>query len=237
MKSILLLNILVFIGLISGCASQPKVYIYGKYLDKQQTNELNEALTARNFLVEFNDFDFPTSITQNTILYSLLLEDAETLTVAQNIFEQLDIAVDNVQGLTNGNHWYTKNSLALFVFPAETSLHSGVFKQDLAQTYQLEVNEDCQLKADLELKPNGKYRFIIDNPATQLNKYLQGDWLYRQYPYLELRPDKEPYSSGYFQISKISEQDQISKIDFIRLTAIESKVVPAGCTLEFGLRY
>ncbi|MFA3792300.1 hypothetical protein AB6T38_14390 [Aliiglaciecola sp. SL4] len=217
--------------------SQPKVYIYTKYLDNQQTLDLNEALSVQDFEVEFNQFDFPTTITENTILYSLLLDDSQTLIRAENTFDGLGIPVVNVQGLTKGNHWYTKNSLAIFIFPKEKNAQTGVFKQDLAQTYQLEMSDGCEVKVELELKPNGKYRFIIDNPRAEIQTYLYGDWLYRQYPYLELRPENEPYSSAYFEISKVLEQDQISKIDFTQLTVIESKVVPIGCVLKYGSRY
>ncbi|WP_460314419.1 hypothetical protein [Aliiglaciecola aliphaticivorans] len=226
----------ISLALLSGCVSHPTVFVYAKYLDKQQRLDLDHALTEEKFLVEFNQLDFPTTITENTILYSLLLDDPETLARAENLFAQLGVPINNIQGLTKGNHWYTKNSLALFIFPEQSHEH-GVFKQDLAHVYQLQLSEGCNLKVDLELASNGKYRFIIDNPSAQIESYLIGDWLYRQYPYLELRPENAPYSSAYFEISKVLKEDQISKIDFTQLTVIESKVVPMGCVLQHGLRY
>ena len=108
---------LAFPLIVSGCASPPTVYLYGKYLEPSKVQALSEQLTDQGLNVEVNDFDFPTSVSTNTLLYSLLLQSPEAIDNTTSIAEHAGYSINRVQSLTQGNHWYTKNSLALFVFP------------------------------------------------------------------------------------------------------------------------
>ena len=70
---------LAFPLIVSGCASPPTVYLYGKYLEPSKVQALSEQLTDQGLNVEVNDFDFPTSVSTNTLLYSLLLQSPEAI--------------------------------------------------------------------------------------------------------------------------------------------------------------
>ncbi|QJR80113.1 hypothetical protein CA267_004625 [Alteromonas pelagimontana] len=59
---------LIFLVLfLAGCASQPTVYLYGKYLSDEQKTALIQQLRSKEYKVKLNDFDFPTAINQKRL--------------------------------------------------------------------------------------------------------------------------------------------------------------------------
>lgn len=63
---------------------------------------------AGEYYVRLNEFDFPTSVTKNTLLYSLLLQKMETIDVASTLFATAGFLIQSIQGLTQGNQWNKK---------------------------------------------------------------------------------------------------------------------------------
>jgi hypothetical protein len=103
--------------LIGGCANNPTVHLYGKYLEESKLQALTEKFKEQGLNVDANEFDFPTAVNSNTLLYSLLLRSPDVIDKAASIAELEGFPITNMQALTQGNHWYTKDSLALFLFP------------------------------------------------------------------------------------------------------------------------
>ena len=95
----------------------------------------------------------------------------------------------------------------------------------------------------LELDDDGSYEISSGNPNYKWSKedldVLSGTWLYRQFPYVELRTKthNNKYTFYmYFEISKYTEKDQISEIEKLKLTPVEPYSAVAGCAFEFGKR-
>ena len=126
---------LVFTFLVTGCANKPTVHVYGKYLDTPKLHSLTEKLKEQGLNVEANEFDFPTTVNSNTLLYSLLLRSPEVIDRTASIAELEGFPITNMQALTQGNHWYTKDSLALFLFPDGRKPKGTLLAQDLTNTY------------------------------------------------------------------------------------------------------
>lgn len=226
------LMLLFSLGIVA-CSSQPTVYLYGKYLDESQKTQIQLQLQANEYLVEINDFDFPTSITRSTILYSLFLKDPESITQVERVAEKAGIKIERTQSLTEGNHWYTKNSLALFLLPENPAGLVPVFQKDLAQTF---LSEECDTALSLTLFQNGSYVFSAQNTTSLEADLLEGTWAYRQYPYIELKRQGGQFSDFYFEISRTIEADRVSEIEFIKLSSLSLQHFPKGCVFVYGQR-
>lgn len=224
--------ILLPLILLTGCSSPPTVYVYAKYLDENQKNILSTQFEKENYTVEFNRLDFPTTITENSMLYSLFLQDSELINRAKSIVENMGLPLENVNALTSGNHWYTKNSVALFLFPNNKSAVGAFFRQDLIQTYQA---KDCGGDHLLVLNEDGTFT-LIEKSFSEEQQVTKGSWLYRQHPYVELQKDGAKYSEYYFEISGFTESDKVSEIEFVKLTYLNSSHFVEGCSFLYGLR-
>ena len=236
MKKIIItyLITLAFIFVVSGCASHPTVYLYGKYLEPSKVQALSEQLTNQGLNVEVNDFDFPTSVSTNTLLYSLLLQSPEAIDNTTNIAENAGYSVNSIQSLTQGNHWYTKNSLALFVFPDGNRPSGTLLAQDLIHRY---IAKGCGNGQRLTLHKDGAYTLSLQTPTSLEN--AKGKWKFRQFPYLELQEPNSPYANYYFEISRVESEDKVSKLDLTHLhllNANSANPLASECVFTYGVR-
>lgn len=226
--------------MLAGCVSPTTVHIYGKYFDDADLQPLVSALKENDYEVETNLFDPPASVTNNAILYSLLLDDSTKLEQVKTLVKQAGFNVNDFLPLTRANHWYTKNSMALILFPDDIETGGHIFVQDLDNSYK---SKDCGAELTLTLNEDGSYLISGDTGDYEWTEedldVLSGTWLYRQFPYLELRTkthnDQYTYYM-YFEISKRSERDKISKIEMLQLNPVQKYSATAGCSFEFGER-
>ena len=219
-------------SLLFGCVSQPTVYVYGKYLQPDSRHALVEKLEKKSLNVKVNTFDFPASVTTNTLLYSLMLNDASLIDYVDAQVASSGYQINRTQGLTEGNHWYTKNSVALFLFPSDSDEQHFIFRADLTGKF---ISRGCQGITALELRNDGSFVFSGQPDESVTKAALTGTWRYRQYPYVELKSSDVDVAEHYFEISRFSERDQISDISFINLNVLSSYLMPAGCQFRLGL--
>lgn len=229
--------ILLPVILLTGCSSPPTVYVYAKYLNENQKNVLSTQFKKEDYNVEFNRLDFPTTINENSMLYSLFLQEPELIARAKSIVENMGLPLESISALTSGNHWYTKNSVALFLFPNNKRALGAIFRQDLSQTYQA---EKCGGEHTLRLNEDGTFR-LIEKPLSEKSlfekpKVTKGSWFYRQYPYLELQKQGANYSEYYFEISNFTKHDKVSEIEFVKLAYLNSSHFVEGCYFLHGTR-
>lgn len=229
------LSLVAITFLVSGCTVKPTVYVYAKYLEDSKKVELQNKLEADKYQVQLNELDFPTTITENTIIYSPLLSQAEAIDGVADVAKDLGLPVQNIQGLTSGNHWYKQNSLALFVFSEGSTSKRGMLRQDLVKDYQ---SESCGKELILSLKKDGT--FLLKSNGGKINDGIEqeGQWLYRQYPYLELTSKGSSYASYYFELTQYKSQDQVSEIEFIKLNLLNSGAgaISGKCAFLYGTR-
>lgn len=226
--------IIVFSNLlVVGCVNKPTVHIYAKYLSEEKISKLSRQLKTEKLDIEVNKFDFPTSITQNTIIYSLLLDDPNLISHAEDSAYKAGMPITKQQSLTEGNHWYTKNSLAMFLLPDTSSGAAVFFRQDLFHEF---VGEHCAEGISLTLEENGTYLFAGKSSPALGNKPLLGAWKFRQYPYLELKRQGSKYATYYFEISQYTKRDRVSDISIIKLSPVNKNLFPKNCEFLYGLR-
>lgn len=219
---------------LGGCTSNPTVYVYGKYLAPSQVQGLTDRLTKEGLNVEVNELDFPTTVDTNTLLYSLLLQTPEAIDNTSRIAEDAGFPITSVQSLAQGNHWYTKNSLALFIFPDRKKPEGTLLAQDLMHTYK---GQSCGDGHHLTLKKDGTYQLTLKTANATVN--TQGHWQFRQFPYLELQELNSPYANYYFEISSERSQDQVSELNLTHLqllNANSANPLAQECVFTYGLR-
>ena len=220
--------------LIGGCANNPTVHLYGKYLEESKLQALTEKFKEQGLNVDANEFDFPTAVNSNTLLYSLLLRSPDVIDKAASIAELEGFPITNMQALTQGNHWYTKDSLALFLFPDGRKPQGTLLAQDLTNTYK---GESCGDGQRLTLNKNGTYQLTLKTINNVVN--TKGHWKFRQFPYLELQELNSPYANYYFEISQIKSEDKVSKLNLTQLqllNANSANPLASECVFIHGIR-
>lgn len=224
--------LLALLLMITGC-SHTQVHLYGRYLSPAQTEQLRSSLQKQGFAVTVNDLAFPAQVQQNTLITGLLMDRPDEADQLRTILGQQGWPLQRVESMVHGNHWYSGNTVGLFLLPPGVTTQQTQHPKDLSYLYQ---GVSCASPASLELQAN--QRFLIHTNATDnLNAaMLQGQWRIRQYPYLELQADADPNWFYYLEISQTQSMDQISGVNEIRLTPLQSYPAFAGCFFEYGVR-
>ncbi len=222
--------VLVVWGL-AGCATKPTVYLYARYLPQEKVAELTHAFENQQLNVKVNRFNPPTRVSSNTLLYSLLLQDVNTIGQVSDIVARHGYDIKYEQALEAGNHWYTKNSLALFLFPAD---HHRIVKVDLVGHYEL---SGCDGKMNMQLSADGSFTLTGQDAKGLRATMKHGTWHYRQHPVVELRPQEGESAYSYFMLSYNQTQDQISPLTYTYLTPLQARFVGDGCTFITAIRH
>ncbi len=227
--------VIFFTLMLSGCSNNTTVYLYAKYLDDNQIEEVKNTFErSEKYRVEINKFDFPTTITENTLLYSLLLREPQAIDMASDLSSSAGFPILRTQGLTEGNHWYTKNSIALFLFPKNKDNKLVFFQQDLVNEYK---GQNCDTATSLKLNKNGLFNLAISSADNgSVNESVNGTWKYRQHPFLELKTKGATYSEYYFEIKQFRGTDKVSEIDYVELVSLNTGSLPEGCSFLVGTR-
>ena len=210
--------------LLTGC-STVTVHVNTRYLSEQETRALVSKLKAADFTVKTNDQLFPTQVASTTILYSPLLQDREAIFRLEDTITS-DWPVSYIQALSISNHWYTKNSIGLYLVPENVDPHRGTSSANLANVY---TGWQCKSSVVLNLHRNGTFGLQKGDQS------YSGNWKITSFPYLQLS-GSEPYLHTYFEVSQHSEVDKISPVTITSLTPVENDFLADGCVLTFGLR-
>ena len=227
--------------ILAACVNKPTVYVYAKYLDDSQKQQIQDSLEPKNYVVEFNELDFPVDVQRTTIIYSLIQSDETLLDDASQLASELDMPIKDVQWHGKGNHWYRKNSIAMFLLPKDNPNGLVVF-QDLVGEYLADTPETCAKEWSLRLLKSGRYEISttgddLDTRSLSADDNIveYGNWKYRQYPYIELHKAGSGWANHYFEISQSVESDKISVIDIQQLTSMSSTFL-GTCQFRRGLR-
>ena len=222
--------------LLQGCAST-KVHVYGRYLSPEQLDSLTNNIEQHEFNVIVNDLKAPTTIDSNSIIYSPLLENVSQVDDLIELLRQQNIDIVNVIPMTSGNHWYNRDSMGLIIFPDDPQnkgAHATPNQADLSQKY---TSDNCELAIQLILRENGTFSLIGKNWTEQEKPFTEGVWKYRQFPYIEVTPDKGRDWTVYYVISTTTITDKIGKVDVLQLEPSAWRPMTKKCNFVFGTRH
>ncbi|WP_371376892.1 hypothetical protein [Thalassotalea aquiviva] len=218
---------LFFIFIVLGCSSSPTIHLNKRYLDNKAAKAIKSELKQLGFNVEENQLPYPEEITSTSIIYSPFVRDSEIIEKVEHTLNTFGYPLQSINALVSSNHWYTKNSIGLFVVPEHTQPHQGYHVRDLAKRY---ISTNCAIEIALELKSNGIFHYI-EHGQTK----LKGVWRTTGYPYILLEK-QTPYLSYYYEVGHAQSNDLIGKVNITSLEPISNDNRIQKCPVSFGVR-
>lgn len=223
-KSILTLFIVL---LITSCSNSPTIHLNKLYIDENLAQTIKKSLENKGFQVEVNSLAFPDDINSTSIVYSPFVQGSQALDKVMSALEVLGYELTSINPLFASNHWYTKNTLGLFIVPQGVSPNSGRNIVDLAHHYK---SENCAVAAEMELKANGIFKYKENGKEA-----LKGTWSITGFPYILLEKEV-PYLNYYYEVEKVVARDQLGEITITRLKPLNNHNVIKKCKLVNGIR-
>jgi hypothetical protein len=224
---------LALLLVLTGCSQATTVHLYGRYLTEAQTNDISQALTTQGFEVTVNQLAFPQNINQATLIYGMPMDRPQEVDQIKLIAQTQGWPLQDAQSLVKGNHWYSGNAVGLFLLPAGVTPNQLSSVDDLSFTYQ---SEGCKQQVQLKLTADQRFHIEPETGDMTAVNMLQGEWLVRQLPYLELRPEGYPDWSYYLEISRSQTQDNISQVQQLILTPLQTYPIFGSCYFVHGVR-
>ncbi|MBC3766035.1 hypothetical protein [Neptunicella marina] len=222
---------LICLLLISAC-STTKVVLNQRYISQQQSAAIVQKLESAGYEVVTNDYAFPQTITQSTLLYSLSMQDQQAVFNVQALLSELGWPVDQLQPLNAGNQWYSVNSLGVYLLPDNVDVLKKEQGVDLPGEYK---TEHCEKSGKLTLKQNKQYKLTLSGDMSKEQRQsLSGTWRITDFPYVELRSDNREWFL-YFEVAQQLREDQLGKIAVTAIKPVEDYWFK-GCQFVSGQR-
>ncbi len=225
------LSVLIISITLIACSST-EVHLYTRYLSDAEIEKISSKLNKSNFKVVPNTLAFPEKINRSTLLYSPFISGEGTLDILINSLSDIGWAIPNVEALVAGNHWYSKDSVGLFLLPEGVKQRDKIANQDLANDYE---SRNCSTSVNIRLNKNNTYQLSFTNKTHERTDHLKGSWKIRSYPYIELTSFNERWWF-YFEIEQKVESDKVSKIKTIELKPVENYSFFPNCSFVNGVR-
>jgi hypothetical protein len=70
--------------------------------------------------------------------------------------------------------------------------------------------ENCGKESTLSLKKDGSFKLVTSSEGKPDSQAKEGKWLYRQYPFIELKINDAPYADYYFELTQYKGRDEAS---------------------------
>ncbi|PKI16024.1 hypothetical protein [Colwellia sp. 12G3] len=222
----------VILSLFLVACSSTEVRLYTRYLSDTDIKKISSKLDEANFTVITNTLSFPETIDQSTLLYSPFINGEKTLDILINSLSDIGWFIPNVEALVSGNHWYSKDSVGLFLLPEGVKQKDKVASQDLANDYE---SLHCDTVVNLLLNKDNSYQLSFANKTNDRTDHLKGSWKIRSYPYIELTSFNERWWF-YFEIEQKIQSDKVSEINIIELKPVDSYSFFPNCSFVNGVR-
>ena len=219
------------LGLLVTACSSTKVHLNHRYLDEQQLARITQKLEEAGYNVKVNNFAYPNNISQSTLVYSPMIGDKAAV---DNILQLLDAEnwpVHSVSPLVSGKHWFTKDSVGLYLLPEGINPHYGNTVQDLVSVYK---SRACETDVEIHLKADAKFEIVFSEPVSE-DRSFTGAWHSNNYPVIQLTPDDDLWP-WYFEVNRTIESDKISNIEVAELVPLNQDKLFPGCKFASGVR-
>jgi len=222
----------ILLSLTLLACSSTEVHLYTRYLSDTEVEKIRTKLEESNFKVVTNTLAFPETINQSTLLYSPFIKGVETLDLLTNSLSNIDWIIPNVEALVSGNHWYSKNSIGLFLLPEGMKQKDRIAIQDIPNNFE---SRNCDTLVNLHLNKNNTYRLSFTDSINERTDHLKGSWKIRSYPYIELTSTNKRWWF-YFEIERKVESDKVSKINIVELKPVDRYSLFPNCSFVNGIR-
>lgn len=216
---------------LCGCSSAPTIYLYAKYLDSEQQQQIVDKLSPK-FNVEINQFEFPDNIESSTLIYSPLIESRAAIIETETLLGEIGWHNLQLDTLVARNHWFTKESIGVLLIPEHQQYQQ---KRQLTQLLQQYQSNDCDTEYILKINANGSYQLKLKNePLVDIH---QGVWRFDNPPYLQLSKGADEHTWWYyFVVSHSTASDKVSEIALTGLKSVEPYKFFNNCSFQYGER-
>ncbi len=230
-------KIILFISAVTGilgCVGLPQVHVFSRHLSEQQISDIRDVFSQQPVELHINQLPIPFSMSQSSIIYSPLIESHQSIENVLVALETLDWSIQSVSPLSSDNHWFTKNTIGVYLIPQGDLNSRPLTALDMANTF---IADQCDTAALIHFNKDYSYSVELASTDTAQLKYpLTGQWQIRNYPIVELRPTGSQWYM-YFEIDRSVERDQISQIDMTTLTPLDTYSLFPDCQFQFGTRF
>lgn len=201
-------------------------------MSAEETKIIIKKLKGNGFEVIANTLIFPDEIQQSTLLHSPFVQTENGVDILISALNDIGWIIPIVQPLFMSNHFYTKDSIGLFLLPDGLGQSDKVAEQDLVNVYQ---SNQCTPTITLHLKTDASYQIIHAKKNSKQAVVLKGKWKITSYPYLELTSESEDWSF-YFEIQQKIETDVVGEIKLVVLKPVDTHYAFPSCSFVYGLR-
>jgi len=222
----------VFLCFFILACSSTKVHLYTRYLSVQETERMTKVVEDLGFDIVANSLAFPDEVQQSTLLYSPFVQGEDKVNVLIDSLDKAGWVISSVKPIFAGNHYYTKNSVALLLLPDGVFPSDKVTSQDIANEYE---SKACEASLKLRLNSDASYQFLYSNTVPSQTEQLTGSWQITSYPYIELTSLNKVWRF-YYEIQKSTVTDVVGKIDIIELKPIDEHYKLPKCSFVYGVR-
>lgn len=222
-----LLLLLLLSMILAGCSAPTVIHLNKRYLSEEKAQAVKKQLENEGFDVEVNELKFPREITSTSIIHSPLLLEPDALTKTENVIVNMGYELDAITSLASNNHWYTKNTVGLYIVPDGVSTVNSVTLSTLAGKYE---SRDCDIASSINLSSDGTFSY-----QDSEQKSLTGRWSISGYPYILLEKPSI-HLNYYFEIEESEIIDKIGKVLITTLKPRSSAREINKCDMKTGLR-
>ncbi len=213
--------------LLVACTVPTTVHLNVKYLDQDAQQEIVTDLTTAGFNVVTNKVDFPGNHLQSTIIYSPLIKNTDSVNTLLSTVKKRDYQVVQVDMLANSNHWYTKDSIGLYLLPTDFKPAKQTINDKMVGDY---VTHNCEHDASLSIKQSGEWTYQYSGGDD-----VKGNWSILDSTYLFIERD-EPWINLYFEFSFSQQTDMLGSVNITKLVPLNDSSYIVKCGFIKGIR-
>ncbi len=222
-----LVAVLIIPTLLLACTTTTTIHLNVKYLEKEAQKKIVTDLNAAGFEVVTNKVDFPGDNLQSTIIYSPFLKNSESVNDVISTIKKHDYNVVQVDMLANSNHWYTKDSIGLYLLPTDFKPATQSISDKIIGDY---VTHDCEQDASLFIKQSGEWSYQYSGGDD-----AKGNWSILDSTYLFIERD-EPWINLYFKFSFSQQADMLGSVNITKLIPLNDSRYIVKCGFIKGIR-
>lgn len=218
---------LIISTLLLACTTPTTVHLNVKYLEKEAQKIIVTDLNTAGFEVVTNKVDFPGDNLQSTIIYSPFLKNSDSVNDVISTIKKHNYNVVQVDMLANSNHWYTKDSIGLYLLPADFKPATQSISDKIIGDY---VTQNCEHDASLSIKQSGDWTYQYSGGDD-----AEGNWSILDSTYLFIERD-EPWINLYFEFSFSQQADMLGSVNITKLVPLNDSRYIVKCGFIKGIR-
>lgn len=185
------LPIYLFLAILAGCASQPRVHIFSLGVDASEVARLTQLLEEAGFDARPNTLPVPPNVVRHTVIFPALVQDFAMVELVESTMTTAGYDRPRLVLESESNHYYSTDNIGVYLvnpdfegtaasLVADPYLLGGDEANSLSYNYFSECPDDSEAQSELNLYPSGVAileEFVWDDKSnTEVNVLHDGEW-------------------------------------------------------------